>query len=576
MYHLGIDFGNSYISAGVYLNGQPEMIRFSDNSNIACNTYVLPVSAYMEPDMKIRLGYEAELLRLKQPYRYRNNFKNNLGSHAPYIIDGVEYSTGALCRSLLNKVRDHAIKQYGGDISNTVFTYSNATSLYKKSLFEKEARISGLPNISFISDADAAIHYECFKERHSIGDRFMVCDIGGTTFNLSLKIYTKNGYADIIPPIMINDCGGCSFSRKIFDDIVGKNGGKYESAVKNNNIEALNTFEQLSERVKIYLDVHDRYNIETVSGNLFIKYSVTRSEYETMISEYINTILKVITYALRRACLNADEITSLVFIGGSSKTPCIQNRICSLLQKPLPKNDFPELSACLGAAISFSQDMKAITEAALFDYREIEIGSVIQLGAYQDENILWRVVSRDADGYLLVSKNVICFKAYSTISAGEKSGPPLIKWLNSHESIVSYEYPPSADEVWYNAYEKEAGFLAGFDDMNLKVMKLSAGIGIPKVDELTAFEHFELASRPTRAALEQSEGSFGEEYDINSPCPYWISDGSEYNIIDKYGKKDTSVKHDGTVGVRPVIVLNKNIYASTGDGSVENPYKVIC
>lgn len=491
------------------------------------------------------------------------------------LVDNIEISQDFLCRGLLRKVYDMALKEYGKDISHTVLTYSNATSLYKKSLYEKAARLSGLHNICMITDADAAIHYQCFRESHSIGDIFVVCDIGGTTFNLSLKVYSENGYKDLIPPIMVNRLGGCSFTQKILDDMIKKSGNKYKRAVDQNKYQVIQEYERVAERAKLYLDNNSQFEHETVIDGEIIRYQLAREEYEVMISEYITTICKVIIYAIKRAGISAEDISSLIFIGGSAKTPCVKDKICELLQKELPNNDYPEMSACVGAAISVTDSIRQIRDYTLHEYKgSLQPGSYLNLGKYNEEAILWKVILVNEEGYLVVSDKVICFKAYNTM--GNTTQQTLITWLNSSDNSVHYHIPPTKDTTWYNAYDKEKGFLAFFDEMSKKCIQRKVQINVPDLNELSQAEAYTMECYPTKAAVKSNENTFGEEYSQDTHCPYWIQVTSDLNIINSKGFYDSTPEHNGTIGVRPVMVLNRNIYAFSGEGTVERPYKIIC
>lgn len=108
----------------------------------------------------------------------------------------------------------------------------------------------------------------------------------------------------------------------------------------------------------------------------------------------------------------------------------------------------------------------------------INVGNYIQLGTYNSKPILWRVINKDINGYMLFSENIICFKAFDASGDGaegredsdrlgfgsnfwEKSN--LREWLNSCDKEVKYsQQPPDKAHVLYNPYSGQPGFLYGF------------------------------------------------------------------------------------------------------------------
>lgn len=116
------------------------------------------------------------------------------------------------------------------------------------------------------------------------------------------------------------------------------------------------------------------------------------------------------------------------------------------------------------------------------------IGEIIKFGHYMGSELSWQCVDEDKDSLLLVSKEVICQKAFDAaesktalkgVSDIEKYGDGrwdrsnLREWLNSCENKVCYStVPPTEKAVWDkdNPYEEEAGFLAGFSKGELGII----------------------------------------------------------------------------------------------------------
>ena len=122
---------------------------------------------------------------------------------------------------------------------------------------------------------------------------------------------------------------------------------------------------------------------------------------------------------------------------------------------------------------------------------DIEIGDYLQMGSYYQEDILWRCVSEDENGPLIMSDQILTLKAFDAKGEHENDyrsyrknygsnlweNSNLRSWLNSDaaagEVIWQCGNPPANSAVWcgYNEYDDEAGFLNGFTDTQKSAIK---------------------------------------------------------------------------------------------------------
>lgn len=152
--------------------------------------------------------------------------------------------------------------------------------------------------------------------------------------------------------------------------------------------------------------------------------------------------------------------------------------------------------------ILFSTNIFAST-----DIRALKQGDYIKMGIYNDEPIIWKVMGKNKNGTYVITDQVICFKAFSgmgTVDGQDQAiwartvydgatdrglwGDPrwenssLRIWLNSSDQQVDYAgvikpskenlrnttvYPEDGGryKIVTNAYDKEAGFLNGFQSV---------------------------------------------------------------------------------------------------------------
>lgn len=116
------------------------------------------------------------------------------------------------------------------------------------------------------------------------------------------------------------------------------------------------------------------------------------------------------------------------------------------------------------------------------DTSSIKVGDTITLGKYNGKDIAWVCVLIDSNGPLMMTKDVLCNKAYDASGVSEEyhtdgwgyirknygsncwCDSSLRQWLNSNDNKVSYSHcPPN--------YANEAGFMTNFTSDELKMIK---------------------------------------------------------------------------------------------------------
>ncbi len=207
----------------------------------------------------------------------------------------------------------------------------------------------------------------------------------------------------------------------------------------------------------------------------------------------------------------------------------------------------------------------------------VKAGDTIVFGKYYDEDIEWRVlkVSEDGKEAVLVSKDILCMKAFDAAESGkfnhDKDGNDyyaqeseadtnqelqvqvrgnsdwsvsnIRTWLNSSAEVVKYQdYPPAqtAMSEHKNGYNNEPGFLHGFTEEEIAAIKevsnKTAG------NELSGKDTIETKDRVYLLSLEELE--WFEEAGVSQlavPTEQAVeNDGSKWqqSIIEAYAVQE--------------------------------------
>ena len=264
----------------------------------------------------------------------------------------------------------------------------------------------------------------------------------------------------------------------------------------------------------------------------------------------------------------------------------------------------------------------------------VKLGNYIRLGKYKDKDIIWRCVSIDEKGALMLADNIIDTlpydaktndnnrsKSHSRNYNRDNRGSNYWKdsnmrsWLNSTAVAGEVKWlcgnPPREDSVDGNAYDQKAGFLNDFSKAEIAAMKNVTQRSIVSHPEYnTGFHDGEGRSDlEVNYDIENVANNFNSAYGENSTekvflldvqqvntvwknfgnyyvarneqgmaWPYWLrTPVTTCNHLMRYVESNGSVGKQypmtDYMGVRPAFYLDSDYYVATsGNGSVNNPY----
>ena len=275
-----------------------------------------------------------------------------------------------------------------------------------------------------------------------------------------------------------------------------------------------------------------------------------------------------------------------------------------------------------------------MTEKGTRTTTQVELGNYISLGKYNGKDIIWRCVSIDEKGALMLADNIIDTLPYDAMTNDNNRSKShsrnykrdtygsnywkdsnMRSWLNSTAAAGEVKWlcgnPPKAGYVKGNAYDQKAGFLNDFSKAEIAAMKnvtqrslvshpeYNHGFydGDGRSDLELNFDIENVASNFDSAYGENSTEkvflldvkqvntvwkNFGNYYiarnEQGSAWPYWLrTPVTDCNHDMRYVHSNGSVGREWPnidyIGVRPAFYLDSDYYVTTsGNGSASNPY----
>ena len=266
---------------------------------------------------------------------------------------------------------------------------------------------------------------------------------------------------------------------------------------------------------------------------------------------------------------------------------------------------------------------------------QIELGQYISLGKYNGKDVIWRCVSVDDKGSLMLADYIVDTLPYDAMTSDNSRSKShsrnykrdtygsnywkdsnMRSWLNSAADAGAVKWlcgnPPRAGYVDGNAYDEKAGFLNDFTKAEIAAMKTVTQRSIVSHPEYKqgiydgdGRSDLEL-NYDIQNVADNFESAYGEnstekvflldvkqvnavwknfsDYYIGSneqgmSWPYWLrTPVSDCNHDMRYVHNNGTIGRESPqrsyIGVRPAFYLDTDYYVATsGNGTSENPYK---
>lgn len=317
---ISIDFGTSYSSATVMIDGKPVKVHPIGG---LYNMYGFPTVAYVDESRRIRVCNDAIPWRCQNPERYIKDFKLNIHENEIAYL-GVKYSD--IITEIFKCIKVSAEYSLGNDIIEGVVLTIPATYAEndpRKEIMRDSALSAGFKEIEFIKEAEAAaIYYHSIQQSQS-GSITLIYDLGGGTFDPALVEHTASGYK-LLGSASGKECGGKYFEAALYRHF--KNSYTFQfNEDESIKIQQIDGIARLCRDIKEALSSQQEvsYPVPPLMGKKTITY--TRQEFERLIAPLLEKTFQECSALINSSGKKWDDINRILLIGGSSTIPCVKS-----------------------------------------------------------------------------------------------------------------------------------------------------------------------------------------------------------------------------------------------------------
>ncbi len=363
----GIDIGTSYSSICVMdTAGKIQPVDTATGTSMYGSKYSLPSAVFVEEDGKILVGQAAMNSRRKKPQNFRMEFKRDLGQDVPVFLGSASFLPEDFYTELFNHMQDRVKALYGTCITKAYITCPAAYGKKKKEKIIGAARAAGLFDTVLVDEPTAAAL--CYTQTGLLqnGQKFLLYDFGGGTFDVSVLQYKESGFSLLAEPMGISQCGGIDMDRLIFQDMLSKVSAKTLEELKCNELYWRRFECQLGEqavKAKHHLSSSDVFNEDIPVGFDSVAYELTLEQFNGMIAPLTAQTIDTCREVLAFAGIGVKDLAGILMVGGTSRVRLVQELVRKFAGKvPVYCSVDLELAVAIGALYADTKTLAANME----------------------------------------------------------------------------------------------------------------------------------------------------------------------------------------------------------------------
>jgi molecular chaperone DnaK len=376
---IGIDLGTTNSEVAVVENGQ--VLVIADN-----NKKILPSFVGIDDQGDILVGEPARNQYLVYPERTIKSIKRLMGQDTQVNLAGHAYAPQEISAIILKRLKAIAEQYVGQAVTKAVITVPAYFSDAQRQATREAGEIAGLDVVRMINEPTAAaLAYGANQVEQK---RMLVYDLGGGTFDVSV-VNIEAGVVEVLSSHGDNQLGGDDFDQQIIEHILDHLQETQGVDVRQHS-KALARITRAAENAKFvlsdepYARIEEEYLLEHEGTAIHLSLELSRIDYEEMIEDYINATIDAVHIAMKGAKLTPADIDEIVLVGGSTRTPCIRERLYDEFGFEPHSEVDPDLCVAMGAAIQAAMISGQEVDAVLVDVTPYTYGTSA-IGYLDDE-----------------------------------------------------------------------------------------------------------------------------------------------------------------------------------------------
>ena len=389
---IGIDLGTTNSVVAVMEGGQPAVIVNQEGARTT------PSVVGFSKDQDRLVGQVAKRQAVTNPENTIFSIKRFMGrkfdevghesKRVPYKVLRADngdawveardrkYSPPEVSAMVLQKLKQAAEDYLGEKITDAVITVPAYFNDTQRQATKDAGKIAGLNVLRIINEPTAAaLAYGLDKKTN---ETIAVYDFGGGTFDISI-LEVGEGVVEVKSTNGDTHLGGDDLDQRVIEWLIAEF-KKTDGIDLGKDRMALQRLREAAEKAKIELStvVETEINLPFItadaSGPKHMVLKLTRAKFEQLVEDLLQKSMGPVKQALADAGLQPSQVDEVVLVGGSTRTPRVQQLVKDFFGKELHKGVNPDEVVAVGAAIQGGVLTGDVKDLLLLDVTPLSLG----------------------------------------------------------------------------------------------------------------------------------------------------------------------------------------------------------
>ncbi len=369
---IGIDLGTTNSCVAVMEGGQPTVIANAEGDRTTPS-----VVAYTKEGERL-VGKVAKRQAVANPENTITSIKRLMGTDQKVTLNGKQYTPQEISAMILSKLKQDAESYLGEKVTQAVITVPAYFNDSQRQATKDAGRIAGLEVLRIINEPTAAALAYGLDKGENKSQKILVYDLGGGTFDVSI-LEIGDGVFEVLSTNGDTHLGGDDFDNRIIDILVEDFKNKNNIDLRSDKL-AMQRLKEAAEKAKIELSATPKTTISLpfisadATGPKHLEYDLTRAQFESVTSDYIDKTIECTKRALSDAKLSINDINKVILVGGSTRMPAAYEAVKNFTGKEPFKGINPDECVAIGAAIQAGVLAGEVKDVLLLDVTPLSLG----------------------------------------------------------------------------------------------------------------------------------------------------------------------------------------------------------
>ncbi len=367
---IGIDLGTTNSEVAIVEQGKVTVIDDKGNKLLASFVGV-------DESGQIIVGETARNQYLVYPERTVKSIKRLMGQNTQIKLADQVFTPQEISAIILKQLKTIAENYLHQPVSKAVITVPAYFSDAQRQATREAGEIAGLDVVRMINEPTAAALV--YDSAQAESKRVLIYDLGGGTFDVSV-VNIESGVVEVLSSHGDNQLGGDDFDQQIINFLLNQL-QENEQIDARNNSKAMARLTRAAENAQWvlsdqpFVQIDEEYLLEHKGEAIHLSLELSRIEYEEMIVDYIDTTMNAVHSALKDAKLTSSDIEEIILVGGSTRTPCIRERLFNEFGVEPHGEIDADLCVAMGAAIQAAMINGQQVDTVLVDVTSYTYGT---------------------------------------------------------------------------------------------------------------------------------------------------------------------------------------------------------